>query len=90
MGGSTVKKEWFFDRVCGEQIVVYAEDGKLVELEGENEQSGAVLGNIYKGKVAQRGARHAGGVHQLRHGAQLLSPARRGRGALCKLRRLFF
>lgn len=52
MGGSTVKKEWFFDRVCGEQIVVYAEDGKLVEIEGENEKNGAVLGNIYKGKVA--------------------------------------
>ena len=47
-----MKKEWFFDRVCGEQIVVYAEDGKVVELEGENEKNGAVLGNIYKGKVA--------------------------------------
>ena len=52
MGGSTVKKEWFFDRVCGEQIVVYAEDGRIVEIEGENEKNGAVLGNIYKGKVA--------------------------------------
>ena len=47
-----MRKEWFFDRVCGEQIVIYAEDGKLVEVEGEDARHGAVLGNIYKGKVA--------------------------------------
>ena len=47
-----MRKEWFFDRVCGEQIVIYAEDGKIVEIEGESADRGAVLGNIYKGKVA--------------------------------------
>ncbi len=48
---SVMKKEWFFDRFCGEQLVVYTEDGKLVELGVENEKNGDVLGNIYKGKV---------------------------------------
>ena len=52
MSGSTMRKEWFFDRVCGEQIVIYAEDGKIVDIEGENADHGAVLGNIYKGRVA--------------------------------------
>lgn len=47
-----VKKEWFFDRFCGEQIVVYAEDGKIVEIGVENERQGDVVGNIYKGRVA--------------------------------------
>ena len=47
-----MKKEWFFDRVCGEQIVIYAEDGRIVEIEGEDVRGGALLGNIYKGKVA--------------------------------------
>ncbi len=47
-----MKKEWFFDRFCGEQIVVYAEDGKIIEAGVENEKQGDVLGNIYKGRVA--------------------------------------
>ncbi len=47
-----MKKEWFFDRFCGEQIVIYAEDGKIIEVGVENEKQGDVLGNIYKGKVA--------------------------------------
>ncbi len=46
-----MKKEWFFDRFCGEQLVVYTEDGKLIEVGVENEKSGDVLGNIYKGRV---------------------------------------
>ncbi len=47
-----MKKEWFFDRFCGEQIAIYAEDGKIVEVGVESEKQGDVLGNIYKGKVA--------------------------------------
>ncbi len=47
-----MKKEWFFDRFCGEQIAVYAEDGKIVEVGVENEKEGDVLGNVYKGRVA--------------------------------------
>lgn len=47
-----MKKEWFFDRFCGEQLVVYAEDGKIVEVGVEDEKLGNVLGNIYKGRVA--------------------------------------
>ncbi len=46
-----MKKEWFFDRFCGEQIVVYAENGEIVEVGVENEKQGEVLGNIYKGRV---------------------------------------
>ena len=47
-----MKKEWYFDRFCGEQIVAYAEDGKIVECRVENEESGDIVGNIYKGRVA--------------------------------------
>ena len=47
-----MKKEWFFDRFCGVQIAVYAEDGVLVEASVENEAGGNLLGNIYKGRVA--------------------------------------
>lgn len=47
-----MKKEWFFDRFCGEQIAIYAEDGKIVEASVEDEKQGDVLGNIYKGRVA--------------------------------------
>lgn len=47
-----MKKEWFFDRFCGVQVAVYAEDGALVEVNVENETSGSPLGNIYKGRVA--------------------------------------
>lgn len=46
-----MKKEWFFDRFCGEQIVAYAEDGILKDAAVENETAGDDLGNIYKGKV---------------------------------------
>ena len=47
-----MKKEWFFDRFCGHQLVAYAEDGKLIEVGAEDERRGDVLGNIYKGRVA--------------------------------------
>ena len=47
-----MKKEWYFDRFCGEQIVAYAEDGKIIEIRAENEESGDIVGNIYKGRVA--------------------------------------
>lgn len=47
-----MKKEWFFDRFCGEQIVIYAENGKIVDVGVENEGEGELVGNIYKGKVA--------------------------------------
>jgi len=47
-----MKKEWFFDCFCGEQLAVYAEDGKIVEVCVEDEHSRDVVGNIYKGKVA--------------------------------------
>lgn len=46
-----MKKEWFFDRFCGTQIVVYAEDGKVVEIGAEAESPAHAIGNIYKGKV---------------------------------------
>ncbi len=47
-----MKKEWFFDRMCGEQFVVYAEDGKIVEVATESDRPGDAVGNIYKGRVA--------------------------------------
>lgn len=47
-----MKKEWFFDRFCGTQVVVYAEDGKIVEMGVESDKGGDLLGNIYKGRVA--------------------------------------
>ncbi len=46
------KKEWFFDRFCGTQLVVYTEDRKIVEVGVESDRDGDVLGNIYKGRVA--------------------------------------
>lgn len=46
-----MKKEWFFDRYCGQQFVALLEDGKVVEFESENEENGSIVGNIYKGKV---------------------------------------
>ena len=46
-----MRKEWFFDRFCGEQLVAYAEDGVLKEAAVENETQGDELGNIYKGRV---------------------------------------
>ncbi len=47
-----MKKEWFFDRFCGMQIVAYAEDGKVVEVGAERELPALAIGNIYKGRVA--------------------------------------
>ena len=46
-----MKKEWFFDRYCGQQFVALLEDGKLAEFAAEKEKSGDVVGNIYKGRV---------------------------------------
>ena len=46
-----MKKEWFFDRFCGEQLVAYTEDGVLKDAAVENEAQGDELGNIYKGRV---------------------------------------
>ena len=46
-----MKKEWFFDRYCGQQFVALLEDGKVVEFESENEDDGSIVGNIYKGVV---------------------------------------
>ncbi len=46
-----MKKEWFFDRYCGQQFVALLEDGKVVEFESENEENGSIVGNIYKGVV---------------------------------------
>ena len=46
-----MRKEWFFDRFCGEQLVAYVEDGVLKEAAAENEAEGDELGNIYKGRV---------------------------------------
>ncbi len=44
-------KEWFFDRFWGEQIAIYAEDGKLVDVNVENEREDDLIGSIYKGTV---------------------------------------
>lgn len=46
-----MKKEWFFDRYCGQQFVAFMEDGKLVEFAAEEESGGEIVGNIYKGRV---------------------------------------
>ena len=46
-----MKKEWFFDRYCGQQFVALLEDGEVVEFESENEENGSIVGNIYKGVV---------------------------------------
>ncbi len=46
-----MKKEWFFDRFCGTQIAVYAEDGNILEAAFERCGSAELTGNIYKGKV---------------------------------------
>ena len=45
-------KDWYFDRFCGAQIAVCAENGKIVEVELEREGGGDVTGNVYKGRVA--------------------------------------
>jgi len=46
-----MKKEWFFDRYCGQQFVALLEDGKLAEFAAEKENVGVIVGNIYKGRV---------------------------------------
>ena len=46
-----MKKEWFFDRYCGQQFAALVEDGKLVEFSAESEPRKEIVGNIYKGKV---------------------------------------
>ncbi len=46
-----MKKEWFFDQICGEQLAVYVEDGKVVEVSVENAQNRDLIGNVYKGRV---------------------------------------
>ena len=47
-----MKKEWFFDRYCGQQFAALVENGKLMEFSVEKEKRGeVVVGNIYKGKV---------------------------------------
>ncbi len=46
-----MKKEWFFDKFCNQQLALYAEDGKIVDIHVENENARELIGNIYKGKV---------------------------------------
>lgn len=46
-----MKKEWFFDRYCGQQFVALLEDGKLAEFAAEKESGGEIVGNVYKGRV---------------------------------------
>lgn len=46
-----MKKEWFFDRYCGQYLVALIEDGKVVEFATEPEEDGETVGNVYKGKV---------------------------------------
>ena len=46
-----MRKEWFFERFCGAQIAVYAEDGKIVEANFEEKGADELTGNIYKGRV---------------------------------------
>ncbi|MBQ8308564.1 MAG: Rne/Rng family ribonuclease [Clostridia bacterium] len=46
-----MKKEWFFDRYCGQQFAALVEDGKLAEFSAEKESCGDIVGNIYKGRV---------------------------------------
>ena len=46
-----MKKEWFFDRYCGQQFAALKEDGILMEFSAEKEPRQDVVGNIYKGKI---------------------------------------
>ncbi len=46
-----MKREWFFDRFCGEQIAVCAEDGIITEVNVASERADDQTGNIYKGRV---------------------------------------
>ncbi len=47
-----MKKELFFARFCGERFAACTEDGVLMDVGVESEADGELLGNIYKGKVA--------------------------------------
>lgn len=47
-----VKKEWFFDRYCGQQFAALLEDGKLAEFFVEKEPRVECIGNVYKGVVS--------------------------------------
>ena len=46
-----MKKEWFFDRYCGQQFAALIENGKLMEYAAEKETGGEIVGKIFKGKV---------------------------------------
>lgn len=46
-----MKKQWFFDRFCGQQVVALVEDGKITEFAAEKESDGELVGNIYKGRI---------------------------------------
>ncbi|MBE5744987.1 MAG: Rne/Rng family ribonuclease [Clostridiales bacterium] len=46
-----MKKQWFFDRYCGQQFAALLEDGNLAEFAVEMEENGDVVGNVYKGVV---------------------------------------
>lgn len=46
-----MKKEWFFDRYCGQQFAALMEDGNLTEFSVESETGGEIVGNVYKGRV---------------------------------------
>ena len=47
-----MQKEWFIDYYCGQFVAAYLEDGKLTEFSSEKEGHSELVGNIYKGKVA--------------------------------------
>ena len=46
-----MKKEWFFDRYCGQQFAALVENGRLAEFWAEKEGQGEIVGNVYKGRV---------------------------------------
>ena len=46
-----MKKQWFFDRYCGQQFAALVEDGRLVEFSAESDPRKEIVGNIYKGRV---------------------------------------
>ncbi len=46
-----MKKQWFFDRYCGQQFAALLEEGKLAELAFEEEDGGDIVGNVYIGEV---------------------------------------
>lgn len=45
-------KELFFDRYCTHLFGAIVEDGTLTEFSTEHEESGHIIGNVYKGRVA--------------------------------------